>query len=98
MLSDDIALEFSEMTGRLPTRTSVAKNPRIPQMPELEGFLKAAENLYVAPTIPGYGEINDILGEAYQNVFTKLATVEQAAAKAKQRAQAIVDAANAGAR
>jgi ABC-type glycerol-3-phosphate transport system substrate-binding protein len=98
MLQDDIALEFSAMTGRLPTRTSAAASPKIPEMPELQGFLKAGENVYVNPTIPGYGEINDIHGEAYQTVFARLATVEAAAAKAKQRAQALCDAANAGGR
>jgi maltose-binding protein MalE len=94
MLTDDISLAFSELTGRLPTRKTVFSNPKIPQMPELVGFLKAVENVYVNPTLPGYGEINDIYGEAYQSVFTKMATVEQAAAKARQRAQAICDAAN----
>jgi ABC-type glycerol-3-phosphate transport system substrate-binding protein len=94
MLEDDISLTFSELTGRLPTRKTVFSNPKIPQMPELVGFLKAVENVYVNPTLGGYGEINDIYGEAYQSVFTKMATVEQAVAKVRQRAQAICDAAN----
>jgi ABC-type glycerol-3-phosphate transport system substrate-binding protein len=96
MLEDETSLAFSELTGRLPTRKSVFSNPKIPQMPELVGFLKAVENVYVNPTLGGYGEINDIYGEAYQSVFTKMATVEQAAEKAKQRAQKICDAANSG--
>jgi ABC-type glycerol-3-phosphate transport system substrate-binding protein len=96
LLTDDIALEFSQLTGRLPTRRSLASSPKILGMPELAGFLKAAANVYVTPTIPGYGEINDLLGEAWQSVFTKMATVEQAAAKAKQRAEKICEAANSG--
>lgn len=94
IISDENALEFSTLTGRLPTRTSVINNPKVTGMPELSGFLEAAKTPYVAPTIPGYGEINDIHGEAYQTVFAGQGTVETAAAKAKARAQAICDAAN----
>lgn len=64
-------------------------------MTELSGFLKALENVWIPPTIPGYSEINDILGEAYQSVFTGQATVEEASAAAGERAQALCDEANA---
>ena len=70
------------------------QSDRIAAMPALGGFLKALENVWISPTIEGYSEINDILGEAYQSVFTGEATVEQASTKAGQRAQAICDAAN----
>lgn len=94
LLSTDTALEFSQMTGRLPTRTEAIESPAIAEMPELEGFIKALENIYVVPAIPGYNEVSDIHGEAYQGVFTKTMSVESAAAKAQQRAQQICDVAN----
>lgn len=97
MVSDEKAIEFSKLTGRLPTLTTAAQNPEISQDLALGGFLKsltAADVVYIAPPIPGYGEINDIEGEAFQSVFTGSATPEQAAAQAQQRAQALVDKAN----
>ena len=93
-LSTDNALDFAELTGRLPVRKEAMQSDRVAAMPELSGFLKALENVWISPTIEGYSEINDILGEAYQSVFTGEATVEQASTKAGQRAQAICDAAN----
>lgn len=94
LLETDTALEFSQMTGRLPTRTEAIESPAIAEMPELEGFIKALENIYVVPAIPGYNEVSDIHGEAYQGVFTGTMSVESAAAKAQQRAQQICDTAN----
>lgn len=70
------------------------QSERVANMPEMAGFLKALENIWVSPTIEGYSEINDILGEAYQSVFTGQATVEEASARAGERAQAICDWAN----
>ena len=95
-LDTDNSLDFAELTGRPPVRKEAMESPRVSEMVELSGFLKALENVYIAPTIPGYSEINDIHGEAYQSVFTGQATVEEAAARAGERAQAICDAANEG--
>lgn len=93
-LETDNSLDFAELTGRPPVRKEAMESPRVANMVELSGFLKALDNVYIAPTIPGYSEINDIHGEAYQAVFTGQATVEEAAARAGERAQAICDAAN----
>lgn len=93
-LETDNSLNFAELTGRPPVRTEAIQSERVRNMPELSGFLKALENVYIPPVIPGYGEIHDIHGEAYQSVFTGQATVEEAAARASERAQAICDAAN----
>jgi len=96
MVSDEKAIEFSQLTGRLPTLTTAEQNPAIGQDPALGGSLQSlmAANVYITPPIPGYGENNDIEGEAFQSVFTGSATPEQAAAQAQQRAQALVDKAN----
>lgn len=96
MLEKERALEFSVMTGRLPTRTETLNDPSINDMPELAGFLEARQTVYETPNIPGYSEINDVHGQAYQSVFTGESTVEEAAAKAQKRAQEICDAANEG--
>jgi len=93
-LETDNSLDFAELTGRPPVRQEAFASERVTNMVELGGFLKALENVYIPPTIPGYSEIHDILGEAYQAVFTGQATVEEAAARAGERAQAICDAAN----
>ena len=96
MLEKERALEFSVMTGRLPTRTETLNDPSINDMPELAGFLEARQTVYETPNIPGYSEINDVHGQAYQSVFTGESTVEEAAAKAQKRAQEICDVANEG--
>lgn len=94
MVNKENAIGFSVLTGRLPTRIEAAEDPVVTSMPELSGFLEALGNVYVVPAIPGYSEINDILGEAYQSVFIGTSSVEEAAAKAKKRAQAMCDDAN----
>ncbi len=96
MLESKNALDFSQMTGRLPTRTDTINDPAISAMPELAGFLKAAQNSYTIPIISGYSQVNDIHGDAYQSVLTKTSSVEEAAKKAQERAQKICDTANQG--
>ncbi len=96
MLEKERQLEFATMTGRLPTRTEALEDADLQSQPELAGFLKAREVIYETPSITGYSEINDVHGQAYQSVFTGESTVEEAAAKAQQRAQEICDAANEG--
>lgn len=94
MLEKDREIEFASMTGRLPTRTEALEDSTIREMPEMSGFLQAMEVIYQTPTIPGYTEVQDVHGQAYQSVFTGEATVEEAAAKAQERAQEICDEAN----
>lgn len=45
MLEKERALEFSVMTGRLPTRTETLDDPSINDMPELAGFLEARQTI-----------------------------------------------------
>lgn len=94
MLEKDREIEFASMTGRLPTRTEALEDSTIKEMPEMSGFLQAREVIYQTPNISGYSEVNDVHGQAYQSVFTGEATVEEAAAKAQERAQEICDEAN----
>lgn len=94
MLEKERQLDFTELTGRLPTRNEALEDSSINERPELSGFLAARETIFEMPGISGYSEVNDIHGEAYQSVFTGESTVEEAAAKAQQRAQEICDAAN----
>lgn len=96
MLEKDREIEFASMTGRLPTRTEALEDSTIKEMPEMSGFLQAMEVIYQTPNIPGYTEVQDVHGQAYQSVFTGEATVEEAAAKAQERAQQICDEANNG--
>ncbi|WEV63912.1 sugar ABC transporter substrate-binding protein [Bifidobacterium sp. ESL0732] len=96
MVSKKKSIEFSQLTGRLPTIATAQKDPSIGKDPALSGFMEQLNKAktFNLPTIEGYGEVNDIHGEAYQSVITGSATPEAAAAKAKTRAQAIVDEAN----
>ncbi|MEY8356309.1 sugar ABC transporter substrate-binding protein [Lachnospiraceae bacterium 54-53] len=96
MLEKDREIEFSVMTGRLPTRIEALEDPAIKTMPELEGFLKARQTVYETPAVSGYSEINDVHGEAYQSVFTGESTVEEAAERARERAEKICESANEG--
>ncbi len=93
-LEDENEIDFAELTGRIPIRKEARANERVSSMPELEGFLSALENVWIPPTIPGYNEIEDILSESYQAVFTGTMSVEEASAIAGERAQGICDAAN----
>ena len=92
------ALELTTISGRLPVFTSQFNDPSIQAIPGMDGFLDAMINqeAYIAPSIPGYNEINDIGGEAYQSVFMGEKTVEEAAAIAQERAQELCDDANEG--
>lgn len=97
MVSEEKAVEFSTLTGRLPTITAALSSPEIGEDPALAGFMAAftgADTTLLLPTIDGYGQINDIHGEAYQSVLTGSATPQQAAERAGARAQDIVDEAN----
>lgn len=97
MLDQARAIEFAKLTGRLPTRTDALNDEAVTSNPELSGFLETRKGkIYEVPGIPGYSEINDVHGEAYQAVFTGAKTVEQAAARAAERAQGICDEANEG--
>lgn len=96
IVSKKKSIEFSQLTGHLPTLTDAMNDSSIGKDEALGGFMeqiKTAEP-FILPTINGFGEVNDIHGEAYQSVFTGTATPEEAAAKAAQRAQEIVDEAN----
>jgi ABC-type glycerol-3-phosphate transport system substrate-binding protein len=93
LLNEKNSLAFGELTGRVSPKI-MADNDPAKSKPELSGFLVALGSDYAQPSIAGYSEIHDINGEAYQNVFTGVMTVEEAAAKAQKRAQAICDKAN----
>lgn len=96
MLEKDRAMEFAELTGRLPTRTDVINEFTPEKNPEMAGFLDPNMEPYKVPTIPGYPGIYDIHGPAYQAVLTGQMTPEEAAAVAQERAQEICDTANEG--
>lgn len=96
MMEKDREIEFAALSGRLPTRLEALQDSTIKEMPEMSGFLQAMEVIYQTPTIPGYTEVQDVHGQAYQSVLTGEATVEEAAAKAMARAQEICDNANEG--
>lgn len=90
------SLELAQLSGRLPVFTDTFNDPSVSTIDGAEGFLAAMTDIptYVVPTIPGYGEQNDILGECYQAVFMG-GSVEEACAVAQERAQEICDEANA---
>lgn len=94
VLKPENTIEYAALTGRLPTRTEAFEDPKLQEISGLEGFIEALEYIYIAPKIPGYNEVLDIHGEAYQSVLLGDATPEQASEKAKERAQGIVDAVN----
>lgn len=96
MMERDREIDFASLTGRTPTRTEALEADTLKDMPELSGFLQSMEVIFENPSIPGYTEVQDVHGQAYQSVFTGEATVEEAAAKAQQRAQEICDEANNG--
>ena len=94
MLSDENTRAFAELTGRLPAKNFNPDDP-ILQKEELAGFLPGLESDYTQPSIPDYGQVRDIHGEAYTNVLSGAMSVEDAAARAQARAQQICDRANA---
>lgn len=96
--SKDKSVEYAQATGRLSMLTEGQADPAAAADPALAGFLEALTKgeVFVLPTIPNFSEANDIYGEAYQSVFTGVATPEQAAARAAERAQALVQKANEG--
>lgn len=92
--STEHQIEFSALSGRLPTLTSAYADPAIESIDSIKGYISSLDLLVYSPTIPGYSEINDIYGEAYSMVLAGEATVEEACAAAAERAEAIVADAN----
>lgn len=94
-LSVENQISFAAQSGRLPTRKDALSDPSIQEIVGLKGYLETLDHLIYAPTIYGYSEINDIYGEAYSSLMAGEVTLEEAVNAAYERAQLIVEEANA---
>lgn len=91
LCSNENLREFEQLTGRV---SALIPDPNAVIPDELKGFVEASRYLQDAPNMKNYNEIVDILGTAFQNVFSGVMTAEEAAEQAGTRAQALCDKAN----
>jgi ABC-type glycerol-3-phosphate transport system substrate-binding protein len=86
---DENVLKWNTRTGRVPLTASASKSSQL-DTPEMAGFVAAAQYFAPRPHHPGFTEMRDIVGEAYQSVLAGNATIDQAATKAKARAEDVI--------
>jgi maltose-binding protein MalE len=89
MFNDQNTLYFITTSGRTPTKPTLANAPEL-KTPAFTGFLEAENYCYTLPLHPGYTEVTDVLGEAYQNTIANGMSIDEAASRAQQRIQAII--------
>jgi ABC-type glycerol-3-phosphate transport system substrate-binding protein len=89
MHSDENCLYFNNISGRTPTKKSLGDSPEL-KTPAMKGFVEALNYTYMLPEHPGFPEIQDIIGEAYQNTIANGMSIDAASANAQQRALAVI--------
>lgn len=89
MQQDANSLNFNTISGRIPTKKSLSNAPEL-NTPAMKGFVEALNYSYMLPLHPGFAEIQDVVGEAYQNTIANGMSVEQASSIAQQRALAVI--------
>jgi ABC-type glycerol-3-phosphate transport system substrate-binding protein len=88
-LSEDCAIDFNAVTGRLPTTKAVMA--KLSEDPVVSNLLNADITLYYAGTPAAFsGEVGNAVGEAYQSVLAGQATVEDACAAAEKKILQII--------
>jgi ABC-type glycerol-3-phosphate transport system substrate-binding protein len=89
MYQDDNMLGFITVSGRTPTKPALANAAEF-KTPAFEGYLEAEQWAQPLPLHPGYNELSDVMGEAYQNTIANGMSIDEAAARAQQRVLAII--------
>jgi ABC-type glycerol-3-phosphate transport system substrate-binding protein len=89
MYQDDNMLGFITVSGRTPTKLALANAAEF-KTPAFEGYLEAEKWAQPLPLHPGYNELSDVMGEAYQNTIANGMSIDEAAARAQQRVLAII--------
>lgn len=87
---DENLIKWTDATGRVPTKKSVENNPSL-QTPEMKGFVEGSKYFYERPKHPGYVEVQDVLGEAYQSVISGVSDIDKASKKAKSDIEEIIE-------
>ena len=71
------ALYFGQETGRMPVRTDAAEDPLF-SSDLFKGFLAAMDYCAEPESFPAYTELLDLIGEAYSNVLSESASLDDA--------------------
>lgn len=71
------ALYFGQQTGRMPVRSDAAQDPFF-STELFNGFLDAMDYTVPPKTFPAYPALMDAIGEAYSNVLSGSATLDEA--------------------
>jgi ABC-type glycerol-3-phosphate transport system substrate-binding protein len=87
--SDSNSLYFNNISGRTPTKKSLSNSPEL-NTPAMKGFAEALNYCYMLPEHPGFPEIQDLIGEAYQNTIANGMSIDEASSRAQQRALAVI--------
>jgi multiple sugar transport system substrate-binding protein len=89
LYNDENTLTFITVTSRIPVKKSLTSMPAL-NTPAYKGFIESLEYCYPSPLYAGSSEINDIIGEAYQDTIANGMSIDAAADRAYQKALAVL--------
>lgn len=82
-------IRFNEVTGRMPTRIDAGEE--VSQSDStFAGFVEALDYAISLPQADFYADVQDSLGEAYQNIITDQSSVEDAVNKAREQIESAI--------
>lgn len=89
LTSNENALYFNSISGRTPVKKALGDSEELKTV-AMKGFVESLNYTYQLPGHPGFPEIQDIVGEAYQNTIANGMSIEEASAHAQERAIAVI--------
>ena len=87
--NEENALYFGQMTGRMPVRADAADDPFFSTQ-LFSGFLQAMDYCIPTKTFPAYPALLDTVGEAYSNILSGSASLEEAFQTLNTKAQEVI--------
>jgi ABC-type glycerol-3-phosphate transport system substrate-binding protein len=90
ILSKENQLEWNKVTGRFPSRLDALEDPQI-QSPTLSGFMQAMDFAFQVPDVPFYADVQVAAAEGYQSVIGKQAGAEEAAKRAAEAVNQLLE-------
>lgn len=88
--NEENALYFGEQTGRMPVRSDAAADPYF-STELFSGFLQALDYCEPTPTFASYPALLDTIGEAYSNILSGSASLDEAYDTMVEKAQDVID-------
>lgn len=90
LTSDENMLAWNELSGRTPVKKSLGDSEQL-QTPAMKGFVDALQYCYSLPEHPGFSEVQNIVGEAYQNTIANGMSIDEASENAAKQVQEVIN-------